>query len=440
MDVDGPHAPLTACCKVRERLTSHASRMLKYEVPATVGPYEVIRPIAGGGMAGVYLARQHKLGRYVALKLLNVLPGDDPEVAARFLHEARVAGSLSHPNIIATHDYFVHDGIACIAMEYMPHGSLRPHAHSLSLPQIAGVLDGVLGALRHAHENGVVHRDVKPENVLLADRAVKLADFGIAKALSHLTTLGFQTAPGANFGTPAYMAPELAEHGTASPRSDLYAVGVMAYEMLTRRLPFGDAEHPTPASILLGHIRGEVTPPTRVVPTLDPRLGAWIERMMARDPAARPDGADEAWRELEDLVVELEKPLWRRRSALLDAGQPASPVTPAPTAEPIEPRRRSGGLLAAGAVALVALAACLSYLALAKAPEPLLDTTPVEAKIARLVEFQTAVERVDCPDDVPLRAGVQFACDVRVRGSAQRLLAIVTHRADGHNDVRLRLR
>src|SRR3954470_20124000 len=131
------------------------------ETARTVGPYEIVRQIDRGGMALVFLARQENLDRFVALKLLNAIPEDDPELAARFVQEARVVSSLTDPNIVTTYEYFVHDGRAYIAMEYLANGSLRKHVRGLSLPQIAGVLECTLAALPHAHAHGIVHRDLK---------------------------------------------------------------------------------------------------------------------------------------------------------------------------------------------------------------------------------------------------------------------------------------
>jgi serine/threonine protein kinase len=303
--------------------------MLHDQAPTMVGPYELIRQIDEGGMAFVYLARQRQLDRYVALKMLNALRQDNEEGAARFVNEARVASSLSHPNIVTTFDYFVDDGRAYIAMEYVPNGSLRPHVQALSLPQIAGVLEGILAALGHAHSHGIVHRDVKPENVLIGENGIaKLADFGIAKALTSVANSGYQTEVGITVGTPAYMAPEQARSNDPSIRADLYSVGVMAYEMVTGRLPYEGDAYQTPTQVVLGHISGERTPPLELVPSLDKRLAAWIERMMAVAPENRPADPNAAWHELEEVVVELEQPLWRRRAVLdVNGERPATAST-----------------------------------------------------------------------------------------------------------------
>ena len=190
-------------------------------------------------MAVVYLARQTDLDRWVALKELHPEARDE-SVVKRFLRESRLAGSLSHPNIVTVLDFFEVDGTGYIAMEYVPRGSLRPYVGALTFAQVAGVLEGVLAALTCAERDGIVHRDLKPENVMVtADGRVKLADFGIAKATGAASLL---TATGTTLGTPHYMAPEQAMGQAVGPWTDLYSVGCMAYELVTGRLPFGDVE------------------------------------------------------------------------------------------------------------------------------------------------------------------------------------------------------
>ena len=162
-----------------------------------VGRYEILRRIGRGGMAIVYLARQTDLDRFVALKELRVLDDEDPTYAQRFLRESRVAGSLSHPNIVTVHDYFEHDGTPYIAMEYVEQGSLRPFVGRMTFAQISGVLEGLLAGLTQAEQVGVVHRDLKPENVMVtADGRVKIADFGIAKATTTMHTGAFVDGDG----------------------------------------------------------------------------------------------------------------------------------------------------------------------------------------------------------------------------------------------------
>src|ERR1700709_2487048 len=201
------------------------------DVMKTVGRYEILREVGGGGMAVVYLARQTDLDRFVALKELGAFHASDESFAQRFLRESRVAGSLSHPNVVTVHDYFQHDGPPYIAMEYVERGSLRPYVGKMSLAQIGGVLEGLLAGLAHAEQHGIVHRDLKPENLMVtSDGRVKIADFGIAKATGALQTGSFRTETGTTIGTPAYIAPEQAMGAEVGPWSDLYSLGVIVFE------------------------------------------------------------------------------------------------------------------------------------------------------------------------------------------------------------------
>src|SRR5881275_3342847 len=162
------------------------------DVMRNVGRYEILREIGRGGMAFVYLARQTDLDRHVALKELAAFHAADPAFAERFLRESRVAGSLSHPNIVTVHDYFEHEGTPYIAMEYVERGSLRPYVSRMTFAQIGGALEGLLAGLTHAESHGIVHRDLKPENLMVtADGRVKIADFGIAAAATSLQTGAF---------------------------------------------------------------------------------------------------------------------------------------------------------------------------------------------------------------------------------------------------------
>src|SRR4029453_8961119 len=151
-----------------------------------------------------------------------------PSFARRFVREAQMAGSLSHPNIVTVYDYLTHEGTPYIAMEYLARGSLRPHVGRLSLAQLGGVLEGLLAGLARAHSAGIVHRDLKPENLLVADDGtIKIADFGIAKATDELQYATRVTATGTTIGTPEYMAPEQALGKEIGPATDLYSVGMV---------------------------------------------------------------------------------------------------------------------------------------------------------------------------------------------------------------------
>jgi serine/threonine protein kinase len=263
-------------------------------------------------MAIVHLARQPGLHRLVAVKELGAFDHPDPELALRFVREARVAGSLSHPSLVTVFDFFEHQGRPYIAMEHLPGGSLRAHMRELTLAQIAGVLEAVLAGLAHAESRGVVHRDLKPENLLISSEGrVKIADFGIAKALEQLPGMtAFQTQSGMMIGTPAYMAPEQVQGGDIGPWTDLYAVGLIAYELLTHVRPFADTT--APLALMYRHANEPIPPADSVNHGIDPRISHWVDKLLVKDRAGRPTSAIIAWQALEDVLADLLGPLWRR--------------------------------------------------------------------------------------------------------------------------------
>ena len=282
-----------------------------------VGRYEIGREVGRGASAIVYLARQTDLDRDVALKELAHPHATDPTFVERFLRESRLAGSLDHPNIVTVHECFEHDGTPYIAMEYLERGSLRPLTGRLSTEQVAGVLEGLLAGLAHAESRGIVHCDLKPENVLVTSNGtVKIADFGIAKAL--------EPEPGApltlsetTLGTPAYMAPEQASSGAVGTWTDLYAVGVVAYELLSGEVPFH--ESPVATAVLLQHVHDPVPPLREKRPELDPAFARWVERLLAKAPRDRPRSATAAWDELEEIVISAVGARWRRQSQITES-------------------------------------------------------------------------------------------------------------------------
>src|SRR4051794_10922465 len=303
------------------------------DVMKTVGRYEILREVGRGGMAMVYLARQSDLDRFVALKELGAFHASDPSFAQRFLRESRVAGSLSHPNIVTVHDYFEHDGTPYIAMEYVERGSLRPYIGRMNFAQIGGVLEGLLAGLTNAESQGIVHRDLKPENLMVtADGRVKIADFGIAKATTKMQTGAFLTATGTTVGTPTYMAPEQAMAQEIGPWTDLYSVGCMAFEMFTGNVPFHDSD--APMAILLRHVNEPIAPVKSIRPEVDERISDWIEKLLVKEPGSRTQNANDAWDEFEEIVLGLLGPRWRREARLVEkeaeASNGAKPLTPAP--------------------------------------------------------------------------------------------------------------
>ncbi len=298
------------------------------EVLKRVGRYDLLEVVGRGGAAVVYLAHQRDLQRRVALKELAPQHAET-DFAPRFVEESRLAASLSHPNVVTVHEYFEQDGVPYIAMEYLPHGSLRQYVGRLSSAQIAGVLEGVLAGLSHGERHGIVHRDLKPENLLVSgDGRVKIADFGVARAYNRATH-AVVTQAGTTIGTPAYMAPEQALGSPLTPATDLYSLGVVAWELLAGQLPFEDND--TPVALLYRHVHEPVPSVRSVTPDVDERIAQWLERLLAKRGEDRFACADEAWDALEDVILDLLGPRWRRQARLVVEGaEPPEPETLAP--------------------------------------------------------------------------------------------------------------
>jgi serine/threonine protein kinase len=310
-------------------------------VARTVGRYEILDELGRGGMATVYLARQSDLDRLIALKELSSFRQSDPAFTRRFLRESRVAGSLSHPNIVTVHEYFEHDGAPYIAMEYVSRGSLRPHIGHLPLPQVAGALEGILAALGYAERHHIVHRDLKPENVMVTeDGRVKLTDFGIAKATGQAFRGTFLTAAGTTVGTPNYIAPEQAMGKDVGPWTDLYSVGIMAFEMFVGEVPFHDTEEPV--AILMRQVSDPIPAPRSLNPDIDQAISDWIERLLVKEPEQRVQSAGEAWDAFEEIVLRLAGARWRRSARLAPlSAAVAVPQSPVSSTLPTTPRRRT---------------------------------------------------------------------------------------------------
>ena len=252
--------------------------------------YELAETLGAGGMARVVAAYDHRLRRRVAVKLVREELTADPTSRERLLREARAAAGLQHPNTVAVHDVGEQDGHAYVVLELVDGGTLadrlREHGR-LPSAEVAEIGAAVLAALQAAHERGLVHRDVKPANVLLpAAGGVKLADFGIAKALDAVTA--DLTATGQVLGTPRYLAPEQVAGKPATPASDLYSLAAVLYECLAGQPPF-DAE--TAIAVALAHQQQPVPPLADRAPAAPTPLVAVIERALAKDPAQRPPSA-----------------------------------------------------------------------------------------------------------------------------------------------------
>ncbi|MGH8936107.1 MAG: protein kinase domain-containing protein [Acidimicrobiia bacterium] len=252
--------------------------------------FEVQEPLGSGGMSTVWRARDAALDRSVAIKRLHAHLAADRAAAARFQQEARAAGSLSHPGVVAVYDAGEDQGGPFIVMEYVDGESLADllkREGRLPPERATEVAAAVAEALHFGHERGVVHRDVKPSNVLLdPDGRVRVADFGIARTLDGSARL---TAEGMVMGTASYVAPEVAMGKAATPASDTYSLGILLYEMLIGRTPF---EGETPMSVLMAHQTEEPVPPGRLA-ELPSGLEQVVLRALAKDPAERYPSAAE---------------------------------------------------------------------------------------------------------------------------------------------------
>ncbi|HET6166455.1 MAG TPA: Stk1 family PASTA domain-containing Ser/Thr kinase [Marmoricola sp.] len=254
------------------------------------GRYRVGPRIARGGMATVYRATDLRLDRAVAVKVMHAGMGDDPEFVARFEREARSAARLSHHNVVAVFDQGDDHGTLFLVMEYVPGLTLRDLIRKESPMEpgkALGVIEPVLAALAAAHTAGMIHRDVKPENVLLADDGrIKVADFGLARAVNAETQ--HTATGGVLIGTVSYLSPELVVDGKADARSDVYATGVMLYEMLTGHKPH-QAE--SPIQVAYKHVHEDIAAPSLRVPGLPRYVDALVARATARDKDLRPSDA-----------------------------------------------------------------------------------------------------------------------------------------------------
>jgi eukaryotic-like serine/threonine-protein kinase len=256
--------------------------------------YELHRLIARGGMADVYLARDLLLDRPVAVKVLFPEYAKDTTFVERFKREARAAANLNHPNVVAVYDWGQQIGTYFIVMEYVEGRSLSEIIRSegpLHPNRSAEITADVAAALSFAHRNGVVHRDIKPGNILITSQGqVKVADFGIAQALSSETTQANLTQAGAVIGTATYFSPEQAQGKPVDPRSDLYSLGCVLYEMLTTRPPFsGDS----PVAIAYKHVQETPQPPSEINSNIPRSLEAITLKLLAKDPINRYPSAED---------------------------------------------------------------------------------------------------------------------------------------------------
>src|SRR3989440_866947 len=297
------------------------------EVPGEryIGKYRVKGELGRGGMGTVYLAEQTGLGREVAIK--ELIQSADPVALKRFLQEAQVMARTSHPNLVQVHDMELQGNVNYLVLEFIRGRSLRDWMNQSEIPppQVFAVMHGVLQALDYAHRHAIVHRDMKPENVLISDEGiVKVADFGIARLLDDTGVGGTATKTGTTVGTPQYMSPEQVASSKVDGRSDLYSAGIMFYELVVGQPPFTASDADGPFTLMAKHVQAPPKPPSVFRPGLNPELEQVILKSLAKRPEDRFQSGkdfDEAMSHVADRMC----PGWERS---LDPGADLSRMVP----------------------------------------------------------------------------------------------------------------
>jgi len=305
-----------------------------------IGDYSVQRELGRGGMGAVYLAEHDLTHERVAMKELLITAAADPIAVQRFLQEGAVMSRLTHPNIVGVRG-IIEAGLGhYIALEFVEGGSLRDllKGSPLPIPQAFAVMHGLLRALDYAHQHAIVHRDVKPENVMLSSQGeVKVADFGIARLTDDSATSN-ATKTGTTVGTPQYMSPEQVTTSKVDGRSDLYSAGIVCYEVFCGRPPFEATEADGPFTLFAKHVQAPPPPPTVLRPGLDPALETVILKSLAKRPEDRYQTGAEFDRDLSAIATRLCGPNWiHSLEPGVDLSQIVPQVAPAVDTVPYAP-------------------------------------------------------------------------------------------------------
>jgi hypothetical protein len=334
-----PVAPVPRAVDATMRLPvqpPHPAISMPTQTPAPggtrqIGKYLVKGELGRGGMGAVYLAEQPGLGREVAIKELILSPAADPTALMRFLQEARVMARTSHPNLVQVHDLEQIGDANYIVLEFVRGRSLRDMVNQgpVPLPQTFAVMHGVLQALDYAHKHAIVHRDMKPENVLLSDEGnVKVADFGIARLTDDSGPGGTATKTGTTVGTPQYMSPEQVASSKVDGRSDLYSAGIMFYELVVGQPPFTASEADGPFTLMAKHVQAPPKPPSVHRPGLDMRL----EEMILKSLSKRPEERFQTGEEFDATMSRIADRLCPGWAKSLEPGADLSKMVPAAAA------------------------------------------------------------------------------------------------------------
>lgn len=299
------------------------------------GPYQIVAPLGEGGMAAVYKAYQPSMERYVAIKVLPRQMAESAEFIARFKREAHMLAQLQHPHILPVFDYGQADGYTYIVMPFIQSGTLADvmRTRQMSLPEIGRIITQVGDALGYAHARGMIHRDVKPSNVLIDERGnCLLTDFGLARMTDASAKL---TSSGAVMGTPAYMSPEQGAGHALDGRSDIYSLGIIFYEMVTGQVPY-QAE--TPIAIVFKHIQDPLPPVRKFVPDLPEEIELVLLKSLAKSPADRYQTAEDFVHAVE-LAIPAKpssksipvppRPVANETFVAVPPSRPSAPVAPA---------------------------------------------------------------------------------------------------------------